>query len=304
MPLISEWKPSEPIIVLVYGQIKIGKTWGAATFPRPVMFDFDNGAATARNPEFIKKYGQRWMFFETFQDMALDARGIVKRHTAYDSACMYFDEWMKPKGKWTSEGKNYEVGRDMFDTFIIDSGTSLGIVATNKAVMVLGSTAVGPNPLSHTFKTAQATGMLIPKMQDFGAERSLVEQFIRMILTSGKNVVLLAHEKEVWEGDGPDAKLVEIVPLFTGQSSQRVPLMFDEVYNLRAKPQGDKLVRYLQTQPDALRKCGSRYGIPNETVWEYDTFKKTLDAVHAEQQKSTQSAGQTAPAGAVQTTIK
>ncbi len=299
MPLISEWKPSEPIIVLVFGHIKIGKTWGACTFPRPVMFDFDNGAATARNPDFVKKYGQRWMFFETFVDTKVDARGVVKQHTAYDLACMFFDEWMKPKGRWTSEGKSYEVGRDMFDTFIIDSGTTLSTVASNKGIMVLGAEG-----LSKTYKSAQASGIVIPKMQDFGAERSLVEQFIRMVKDSGKNVVLLAHEKEIYEGEGNDAKLVEIVPLFTGQSAQRVPLMFDEVYNLRAKMQGPNVVRYLQTQPDGLRKCGSRYGIPNETVWEYDTFKKTLDTVHAEQQKSTKAARQTAPAGAVLTSIK
>lgn len=281
MPLISEWKPSDPLVVLVYGQIKLGKTWGACTFPRPVLIDYDRGAATARNPEFVKQYGQRWMFYEEFADTNRDARGIVKAHTAYDRSCLFYDEWMKSKGTVVSEGKKYDVGRDMFDTWIIDSGTTLGEVATNKAVMVLGG-----QKLSKTFESAQQSGILIPKLQDYGAERSLVEQFIRMVLSSGKNVVLIAHEREVWTGEGNDAKLTEITPMFTGQSSQKVPLMFDEVYNLRSKVQGPNVIRYLQTQPDALRKCGSRYGIPNETPWEYRALKEQVEKIHAEQQKS------------------
>jgi len=299
MPLISEWKPSDPIVILVFGQIKIGKTWGACTFPRPVIFDFDKGAATARNPEFVKKYGSRWMFYEEFSDTNRDARGVVKAHSAFDRACMFFDEWMKPKGRWTSEGKQYDVGKDMFDTFVIDSGTTLSEVATNKAVMVLGNEG-----LSKTYKTAQNTGILIPKLQDFGAERSLVEQFVRMVLSSGKNVILLAHEREVWEGEGNDAKLTELTPMFTGKSAQSIPLMFDEVYNLRSKMVGPNVVRYLQTQPDALRRCGSRYGIPNETPWEYDALKKVIDSVHAAQQGAVKSEGVVAMSSSLSSTVK
>lgn len=296
MPQISDWTPSEPKRILVFGKIKLGKTWGACTFPRPVVFDFDKGMATARNPEFVAKYPNRWIYYETFEDTERNKQGVVTKHTGFDEACRFFDEWMKPRGKW----KNDVVGSDMFDTFVIDSGTTLSDVAVSKAAIILGAMK-----LSKTQEQAVQYGLLIPKMQDFGAERSLVEQFVRMVLDSGKNVVLLCHEKEIYEGEGASASIVEILPMFTGKSAQAVPLMFDEVYNLRVKMQGANRVRYLQTQPDALRRCGSRYGIPNETPWEYDLLAKEIEKIHKAQAVVQKTVGATvAPAGALQTSTK
>lgn len=305
MPLISEWKPSDPIQILVYAKFKLGKSAGAFTFPRPVVFDFDDGVATARSPWFVKKYGIRWLFYEGFKDTKRNAQGIVTSHTGLDDSCRFFDEWMKPKGKWTSAGKVYEVGRDMFDTWIIDSGTTLSELCMGKANIVLG--AQSP-PLSKTHETALMSGLLIPKKQDYGAERSLFEQFIRMVKETEKNVVLICHEKEIFEGEGSAATLKNIVPLLTGKSAELVPLMFDEVYNLRIKPKGQEMVRYLQTQPDALRRCGTRYGIEDGTEWDYDSIKKQIDSIHAQQQKQvpvTQLVGATVAAvGGVAATVK
>lgn len=304
MPLISSWKPSDPLQLLIFSNYKTGKTWGAGTFPRPVMFDYDKGAATFRNPEFVKRYGLRPIYYETF-DEAKMMRGVVTQHNAFDESCRYFDEWMKPKGKWVSkvDGKMYETGRDMFDTFIIDSGTTLSDYASNKAIMVMSGMK-----LSHTHEQALQSGLVVPKIQDYGAERSLVEQFIDMVKNSGKNVVFICHEKIIEEGEGADRHPVEIIPLLTGKSAQSVPLKFDEVYNLRIQPQGTGIKRYLQTQPDNLRRCGTRYGMPNGLEWDYETLKKEIDKIHAEQQKQvivTQSVGGTLPvAGAVQTTVK
>src|ERR1041385_3369247 len=93
-------------------QFKIGKTWGGLTAPRPVFFDFDRGVATARNPDFVKEYGLRWVFYETFEEKNL-RKGIPFTANAFDDACRFFDAWMSPRGVWTSttDGKKYEVGR-------------------------------------------------------------------------------------------------------------------------------------------------------------------------------------------------
>jgi len=274
MPLVQDWEPSDPVQVLVYGQAKVGKSWGALTFPRPVVFDFDRGVATARNPDFIKKYGKRWIFYETFKENNMK-RGIPLTANAFDDACRYFDEWMKPKGTWVSNGKKYDVGRDEFDTFIIDSGTTLSEVAQYKAVVVLGGMK-----LSKAHEQSMSSGLLIPRIQDYGSERSLVEQFVDMIKDSGKNVVMLCHEKEMTNDNGV---VTSIVPLLTGKSSEVIPLKFDEVYNLRIKKKGLEVVRYLQTEPDGLRKVGSRYGMPNESVWDWDTVQAALKSIKATQ---------------------
>lgn len=280
MPLIQDWQPTDPVQILVYGKAKVGKTWGALTFPRPVVFDFDRGVATARNPDFIAKWGQRWIFYETFAEKNLK-RGVPLTANAFDDACRFFDEWMKPKGSWKSpsDGKTYEVGRDQFDTFVIDSGTSLSEVAQYKAVIVLGGLK-----LSKTHEQAVSSGLLIPRLQDFGSERSLVEQFVDMVKDSGKNVVLLCHEREVVNDAGA---VTDIVPMLTGKSQEVIPLKFDEVYNLRAKKLGPNIVRLLQTQADGIRKVGTRYGMPNDSEWNWETVQAALTGIKAQQRGET-----------------
>jgi hypothetical protein len=265
MPWAMEWQPGKVIQVLVFGKAKVGKTFGAYTFPRPVVMDFDRGVAVASNPDFLKKYGRREIFFENFIEKNVTKAGIPLTHNAFDDSCRFFDEWMKPQGNW----KGTKVGRDMFDTWILDSGTTMSESAMNKAIILHGSMN-----LSKTHKIATEQGIIIPKIQDYGSERSLVEQFADMLLESGKHVVFLCHEKEVVDEGGA---VLSIEPLLTGKSSEVVPLKFDEVYNLRIKRQGTEFVRYLQTKADGIRKVGSRYGIPNETSWDYGALVQALN---------------------------
>ncbi len=272
MPYLNEWQPSDPVQILVYGQSKVGKTWGAYTFPRPVVMDFDRGAATARNPDFVKKYGLRRIFFENFAEMNMK-KGVPVSHNAFDDACRFFDEWMKPKGKW----KTYDTGRDQFDTWVIDSGTTLSELAQYKAVVVLGQMK-----LSKSHEESMKHGVLVPKIQDYGSERSLVEQFVDMVKTSGKHVVLICHEKEQTDDSG---SITGIVPLLTGKSAETVPLKFDEVYNLRVKKKGTETVRTLQTMADGLRKVGTRYGVPNDAEWSWDSIQSTLTAIKTAQRE-------------------
>jgi hypothetical protein len=252
------------IKALIYGRIKTGKTAGAATFPRPRFIEFDNdGWFTLKNPKLEAKYG----YSKNVVDVAIfsdkmDSKGIVASHNALDQACMYFDKCMKPDLV------------DTFDTWVIDTATSLFESARNKGVILLGTEGKALGISSNTWEAAKKTGLLIPKIQDYGAERSIAEQFIDMVLGSGKNVLLLAHEREVWN-DKTDT-VSGYVPLMRGQSSEIVSSKFSEVWNLRTKPSGNDVVRYLQTEPDALRACGSRLGLPNETPFEWEKIKAAL----------------------------
>lgn len=279
MPLLSQWRPNEPLQLLVYGPAKVGKTWGALTAPRPVVFDFDNGVATGRNLEFVQRYGVRWVYYENFVERGLK-KGVPESHNAFDDACRFFDEWMNPTGgRW----KEDVVGPDMFDTWVIDSGTTLTEFSQTKAVIVLGQMG-GSTPLSKTHKDAKQYGVVIPKIQDYGAERSLTEQFVDMVRGSGKNVILICHEKELMNDAGATTA---IVPLLTGKSAETIPLKFDEVYNLRLRKEvidgKPGVVRFVQTQPDGIRKVGSRYGIPNGTAWEWDAIQKEMLRIRAAQ---------------------
>lgn len=283
MPTIAEFKRSEKFAALIYGKFKAGKTAGAATFPRPNFLDFDDGLATLTNPGLVShfKYPSTIMY-ETFEERGATSKGVLVSHNALDDACRYFDACMNPKGekyKSPRTGLEYDVHPDMFDTWVIDSGTTLSAVSRVKALILMGTPGalVQNKTLSQTFETGKKTGFILPKLQDFGAERSLVEQFIEMVLGSGKHVLLLCHEKEEWEGQGENSHVSGYVPLFVGQSVETIPLKFDEVYNLQAKVSGPNLKRILKTTPDGLRQCGSRLGLPDGTEFEWPKIKAALN---------------------------
>lgn len=277
MPRISEWSPNEALRLFIFGRVGSGKTEGAATFPRPVFLDFDDGMASLRNPGFIKRHGMSNVFYETFSERSRNRAGVTIQHNAYDDSCRFFDAWMAPTSKWTgANGKVYDVGRDLFDTWVLDSVTTLSEAAMHKGLIVMGGWK-----LSKTQEEGMSKGLVVPKVQDYGAERSLVEQYVQMLLDSGKNVIVLAHEKELTDDKG---NILAIVPLVTGQSAERIPLKFDESYNLRIRPDGLSMKRYLQTEPDGLRRCKSRYGIPNESSWTWEAVHGALQTIHAQQQ--------------------
>ncbi len=278
MPTMENYRLSEQLRILIYGKSKAGKTAGAGTFPRPNFIDMDQGIGTLVNPWWLDTYGYRpSVMYEQFPERAKRIKGVPSAHNSFDDACRYFDACMNPKGaKWTSPstGAVHEVHPDMFDTWILDSGTTLSQAASLKGVILLGSKDMGGKPLSQTFASAQATGLILPRQQDFGAERSMVEQFIDMLYGSGKHFVLICHEKEVYNEAG---NLERIVPLLTGQSTERVPLKFDEVYNLRVQKAGTELNRYLQTKDDGIRLAGTRaLGLPDKTPWNWDAINKAI----------------------------
>lgn len=255
-----DWKPSSPIQIVLYGPPKSGKTFGALTFPRPVVFDFDKGIATARNRDFVEKYGLRSIEYETFYEKNVAPTGVARAHNAFDDACRYFDFWMRPENK------------DKFDTFVVDSMTSLSNAAANKAMILLGTNAFS-GVSSKTYNEAMKTGLVFPKLQDYGAERSMTEQFVRMMKDSGKNVVLICHESVEMDDDG---HIVKRMPLLTGKSKQEIPMMFDEVYYIKVRH--DK-ARIVQTQADGITYAGSRYGVADGTTWDYDSLRADLDKI-------------------------
>lgn len=220
--------------------------------------DFDKGIATLRNPQFVSKYGVRDIIYEQFTEKSIAKGGVISQHNAFDDAYVFYQSMMKADKV------------DIFDTWVIDTATSLSEIALNKALIFMGG-----QKLSNTHATAMAQGVVVPKLQDFGAERSLIEQFVAMVLGSGKHVVLLCHEKELYEGDA----VVGRVPLLTGKGVEAICSQFDEVYNLQPLRKGPDLVRSLVTEQVGRNMAKSRLGIPNGTEWNWDTIKAELDKI-------------------------
>lgn len=224
-----------------------GKTTLAGTFPRAVFWDFDGKIGVLRNPWFLRAFGLRSVEYETFPEPAISHGNIVP--SAFDNACRYFDKWMSP---------NF-INRA--DTFVVDSGTTLSMVARAKALYVLGKTK-----RSKTLdRKVEFAGMEVMEQTDWGAERSLVEQFIRMLLESKKNVLINVHEKEVVKNG-----VTQILPLFTGDSKVVIPAMVKDVWHLRDGVEANKLVRVLQAEPIGDYQLRSELGIDRIPEPTYD----------------------------------
>lgn len=281
MPGLADFQPTLKIKAIVVSSPKVGKTVGAATFPRANFISFDEeGLTSLKNPAMEAKFGfsKSGILYEVFKD-DYDAKGVVKEHKALDNACRYFDACMsKTTQSWRSllNGKQYPVSSDMFDTWVIDSGSTLVKASTNKAIILAGSKKI-PGLASSTWEKAKETGMMHRKLQDMGAERSMTEQFINMVRSTDKHVLVLCHEREIWEGEGDAAKLLAITPLFTGQSTELIPGEFNEVWWVTAQVRGPETLRLLQTVPGQKRIAGSRIGLPNETLFEWEAIKKALN---------------------------
>lgn len=279
MKELKYWVPGDNMRILAWGKIKTGKTFGAGTWPRPCFLDFDRGIATLASPDFTRKYGLKNILYEQFGETGYNNRAIVRTHNAYDDGCKFFDEMMRPANV------------DKFDTWVIDSGTTLFRSAENKGVILMGTKEYGARSKSH--ELALTHGMLIPVIQDYGAERSLGEQFVDMVMGTNKHVILICHEKEQHDKQG---NMIAITPMLTGQSAEVVPLKFDEVYNVQAQ-KGEThynkethiviqdWIRIIQTTPDGLRAVGSRNGVPDGTEWNYEAIAKAFHAAHEERAK-------------------
>jgi hypothetical protein len=130
--------------------------------------------------------------------------------------------------------------------------------------------------MSFTHKQAKSTGLIHLKMQDYGAERSLTEKFIDKVLETGKHVAVLCHSKDEYEGEGNDARIVGKIPLLTGQSAQRVPLKFNEVYWIELEKVGPETKCLVRVAPDRLIQRGSRMGLPDRTEWNWKSVTTAL----------------------------
>lgn len=261
MKTLDEWVPADKVRILVYGVPGVGKTFGAGTFPRPCFMDLDKGIATLRGPEFTKIHGKRDVIYQQFEELNFGKGGVVTRHVAFDQAYEFFETMQKP------------ANADKFDTWVIDSGTTLSEYAANKAAFVLGQMK-----LSHTFDKAMSTGLFVQVQQDFGAERSLVEQFVRAVRSTQKHFVFICHEHEATNDAGV---VTAIRPLLTGKSRTDVPLLFDEVYNLQAKLVGQGMKRFLVTHTNGIRMAKTRYGVPDETPWDWESIKRAIEGTPA-----------------------
>ena len=258
---------NKPFRVVVFGSPGKGKTWGALTFPRPNIIDFDSGSVVGLHPKFIAKWGHKKLLGKSFSDKDLDGKGVPIGHRAFDEATEYVAESMLPENI------------DSFDTWIVDSGTSLGRAAMFKALLLMNDGSVGQT--SNTLKGARKTGAIVPKMQDYGAQRSMMEQFISRLKESNKMLIFICHEYEEKDDSG---NTTAIRPLLTGGSREAIPAMFNETYAISLEGVGQNQQAVCTTEKSGFYESKSRLGIPSRTPWNWPALEAALSKRRAEVQ--------------------
>ena len=260
MPNLQDYKFDSNLVIqaIIMSPPGKGKTSLACTFPRPNFFDCDGKIEVARNPRFLAKYGSRWIQYEKFPEPTIANPKIVP--TAYEKMCRYFDDWMSP------------AKRNSFDTWVLDSGTTFSMLARCQALHILGKLN-----RSKTLEKAQQFGMEAMEQSDWGAERSLVEKFVKQLLDTRKHVLLLVHQKEVTVNG-----VTEIMPLFTGDSKTVIPAMFKDVWHLRPTVVSNKPAMKLVAQPIGNYQIRSELGLDEIIDPDYDKIVARLRELQAQ----------------------
>lgn len=223
---------------LIYGGSGTGKTWFAGTAgDRTLFIDNGNGINTFHSPLFQQKVGANPIIISIGEKM--EGRGVFDDAIAYDLVCDTIDYALQ---KFPEE----------FDTIVIDDVTQLRKSALNKGLEFNQNTGK-----SQTLKNIKEKyDMVVAAVQDYGAEMSLVEQFIAGYTTTckqaGKHLIMNAHERLTYrkgEKIGDPAVLAKTSPGFTGQTfPDAVTAYFDHVWYFQVVGAGSQRVWRATTQ--------------------------------------------------------
>lgn len=128
---------------------------------------------------------------------------------------------------------------DYIGTYVIDSATTWSSAAMNVILK----------------KAGRCGGS--PQQNDYLPAMTMIENAIKDMLTLPCDVILTAHLDV--DKDEATGKMF-VGPLFVGKLKQRIPLLFDELYNLQVKrtAKGDEY--QLLTRGDGIFKARTRLG--------------------------------------------
>lgn len=254
----EEYNPSESISMLLWGKTKSGKTFfaGSLNDPRTVYVNIGNGIATLYSPLAIAKYGapsfQLVNLIEDFND--------PKLYTEVGETFNYF----------------FEEKLNDFDSIILDDASTMNYAAMNH-----GMTAGEATGRSKAFAMSRKFGVNIPGKQDFGMQMGLMDQFMRFFTeqckANNKHFIVLAHDKEVYKGEGDKRVLANLRPLFTGNND--IPSHFDLVWMMESVSGGAGNVYRAITEGDEIIEAGSRWGGIFPTKYKNPNFREMRDAL-------------------------
>lgn len=226
--------------MLIYGASGTGKTYFCGTAgDRTLYMNIGSGIATLQSPAFTTKHQSNPLVVT-----------IPLGDSSHDMVCDTIDYYLQKR-------------RDEFDTMVVDDASALRRGAMIKAVQINADLNK-----STTLAQAKKHGHIVPAVQDYGEEMSVVESFLSDYTEIAKShnvhLILTAHERLTYKkggkiGDPP--VLTKIRPGFTGQTfPDTVPAFFDEVWRFSVVGKGSSKRYRITTEGSELVTAKSRHG--------------------------------------------
>lgn len=269
---LADIPKSETVSTLYYGGSGVGKTFFLGTAgDRSLLIDCGVGPLdTLKSLTFKEKVGSSPIVVRLREK--LDSNG-VPLGKAFDELCRIIDY-------------SLENLSDDFDNVLIDNATAI-----RRFAMIRGLSISKDLGRSKTKDTVLASyKMVIPAIQDYGMEMSMIEWFITtyidILKAEGKNFILTAHQRLTYlKGDriGDAPVLEKIRPGFTGQTfPDDVPALFDEVWYAERVGSGAGAVFRCKTQGDEQIIAKTSHGAGTLAVIEQDpNFLKMLERMRS-----------------------
>ena len=252
--------------LLIYGPFGTWKTVNAHHLLRTRTLDFDEGLQSvewAIRAGVLKRELRDIVHTTILPPPTMDE----SKNDVFDIAADQIEEWLVeediPSKEWD---KPYD---QMWDTLIIDSGTSL-----TEGTMIKALKETDRLGLSQSWSKRKKKGLTPRMIQDYGAAGILFKKFMKLCYGTGKNIVLICHEYQNTDKKG---NLLGIEPMLIGGLRQDIPKDFDEVWYSKVKGTAAKNRGVFQTQPDPMRKCRSRLGcLDHEVDANFDEIRQQV----------------------------
>lgn len=139
--------------------------------------------------------------------------GMMSVRTAEVNRVSFKDKPMGERWPHLMDASRELVDSDACNTIVADSITTASEFAMYYTQMLNGRTGKKPN------------------WDDWGSQKSMLQEWIELLLSSDKNIVVIAHEDFVSD---ENTGRIWCLPLVTGKMKQRLPIYFDEVYHSEA----------------------------------------------------------------------
>ena len=159
---LSDRKPGESWIILVYGATGSGKTYFAGTCgPRTLFINVGDGLETLKSPAFTKRYP------ESKSMITVDIDNVQSSTAGFDQITKIID-------------KAYHEYLDKFDTVVLDESTAFRRLALNKA-MDLNSAQ------RSVARKSREDDYVKAEIGDYGIEMDMIQWFLGTHIPIFKN---------------------------------------------------------------------------------------------------------------------